>query len=184
MSGISPLKKKVSLVSLIFNCSFGYQSRNLNEYLLPGPVLGPSLIGILFHFRQHHYAVSGEFKSMFNQAWLLTKPLLSFLWRDVKKDKPAGILSGRSYPSVLLAASVVLYMPYSVMWRVYSGVIGTSFSPSSSSSTVCRQLFTKPPLRSWDQNPPEPQTLSSGWRWVWGPIVFQYFTPRIPVSFF
>lgn len=42
---------------LVFSCSFRYQGLSLNDQLLPGPALGPSLLGVLLRFRQHHVAV-------------------------------------------------------------------------------------------------------------------------------
>ncbi|KAL0151955.1 hypothetical protein M9458_052762 [Cirrhinus mrigala] len=70
---------------IVFNCSFKYQGQNLNELLLPGPVLGPSLLAVLLRFREHSVAVSSDIKGMFHQVRLLPedKPLLRFLWRDL-----------------------------------------------------------------------------------------------------
>ena len=63
-------------------------SQCLNKYLLPGPILGPSLLGELLHFRQHVVVISGDIKSMFHQILVLplARPLLHFLWRDMNKD--------------------------------------------------------------------------------------------------
>ncbi|KAL0147387.1 hypothetical protein M9458_057314 [Cirrhinus mrigala] len=70
---------------IVFNCSFQYQGQNLNELLLPGPVLGPPLLDVLLRFREHSVAVSSDIKGMFHQVRLLPedKPLLRFLWRDL-----------------------------------------------------------------------------------------------------
>ncbi|XP_034074530.1 uncharacterized protein LOC117547806 [Gymnodraco acuticeps] len=38
---------------LVFNCSFQYRGQNLNDYLLPWPTLGASLLGVLLRFREH-----------------------------------------------------------------------------------------------------------------------------------
>lgn len=35
---------------VVYNCSFQYQGHNLNELLLPGPPLGPSLLAVFLHF--------------------------------------------------------------------------------------------------------------------------------------
>ncbi|KAL0153880.1 hypothetical protein M9458_050801 [Cirrhinus mrigala] len=63
---------------LVFNCSFQYKGMNLNKSPLPGPVLGPSLLGVLIRFREHSVAVSGDMKGMFHQVQLLEqdRPIL------------------------------------------------------------------------------------------------------------
>ncbi|KAK7877689.1 hypothetical protein WMY93_031608 [Mugilogobius chulae] len=38
---------------VVFNCSFSYNGQSLNDYLLPGPTLGPTMIGVLLRFRRH-----------------------------------------------------------------------------------------------------------------------------------
>ncbi|XP_022540035.2 uncharacterized protein LOC111195821 [Astyanax mexicanus] len=75
---------------LVFNCSFQYGGQSLNNNLLAGPVLGPSLLGVLLRFREHTVAISGDIKSMFHQICLLPqdRPLLRFLWRERKEDEP------------------------------------------------------------------------------------------------
>ncbi len=73
---------------IVFNCSYQFQGRNLNESLLPGPTLGPSLLGVLLRFREHAIAISGVIKAMFHQVCLLPedKPLLRFVWRNLCRD--------------------------------------------------------------------------------------------------
>ncbi len=76
---------------IVFNCSFQYQGQSLNEHLIPGPILGPSLLGVLLRFRQHTVAVSADVKGMFHQVRLLPddKPILRFLWRNMQRtDQP------------------------------------------------------------------------------------------------
>ncbi|KAK7938259.1 hypothetical protein WMY93_001585 [Mugilogobius chulae] len=75
---------------LVFNCSYNHQGQSLNDCLLPGPVLGPSLLGVLLRFRQHQVAVIGDIKAMFHQVRLLPEdsPLLRFLWRYLKPEEP------------------------------------------------------------------------------------------------
>ncbi len=41
----------------MFDCSFSYRNQCLNSQLLPGPILGPSFLGVLLRFRQHRTAV-------------------------------------------------------------------------------------------------------------------------------
>lgn len=76
---------------VVFDCSFQYRGQSLNELLLPGPTLGPSLLGVLLRFRQHSVAVSGDIKAMFHQIRLQPsdKPVLKFIWRDMQtQDEP------------------------------------------------------------------------------------------------
>ena len=85
---------------LVFDCSFEYKGQNLNKILLPGPTLGPSLLGVLLRFREHEVAISGDIKSMFHQVRLLTrdKPLLRFLWRDMMKDTLPSVYEWQVLP--------------------------------------------------------------------------------------
>lgn len=75
---------------LVFNCSYQFQGRNLNESLLPGPTLGPSLLGVLLRFHEHAITISGDIKAMFHQVCLLPedKPILRFVWLDLCRDVP------------------------------------------------------------------------------------------------
>ncbi|XP_076733061.1 uncharacterized protein LOC143413643 [Maylandia zebra] len=78
---------------IVFNCSFQYRQDCLNDQLLPGPTLGPSLIGVLLRFREHPVAVSGDIQGMFHQVRLLPhdRPLLRFVWRDMERDRSPDI---------------------------------------------------------------------------------------------
>lgn len=55
---------------VVFDCSFEYMGLSLNKFLLPGPVLGPSLLGVLLRFRQQAIAICGDIKGMFHQVRL------------------------------------------------------------------------------------------------------------------
>ncbi|KAK0132488.1 Gag-Pro-Pol polyprotein [Merluccius polli] len=85
---------------IVFDCSFSYQNQCLNSQLLPGPTLGPSLLGVLLRFRQHKIAISGDIKSMFHQVRLLPqdKPLLRFLWRDLDSRSPPTVYEWQVIP--------------------------------------------------------------------------------------
>lgn len=48
---------------VVFNCSFSYRGKNLNNLLLPGPALGSSLLGVLLRFREHAVAFSSDIKA-------------------------------------------------------------------------------------------------------------------------
>lgn len=75
---------------LVFNCSHEYLGQSLNQFLLPGPTLGASLLGVLLRFREHPIAISADIKEMFHQVRLLPedRPLLRFLWRDLCVGNP------------------------------------------------------------------------------------------------
>lgn len=85
---------------LVFNCSYVYKGTSLNEQLLPGPNPGPSLIGVLLRFRQHHAAISGDIRDMFHQVRLIPEdtPLLRFLWRDLQRETPPKVFEWRVLP--------------------------------------------------------------------------------------
>ncbi|XP_051791369.1 uncharacterized protein LOC127529975 [Erpetoichthys calabaricus] len=73
---------------VVFNCSFKYHGHSLNEYLLPGPALSPSLLGVLLRFREHPVVVGSDIRGMFHQIRLLPedKPLLRFVWRNLESS--------------------------------------------------------------------------------------------------
>lgn len=86
---------------VVFHCSFAYRGKNLNDLLLPGPALGSSLLGVLLRFREHAVAFSSDIKrGMFHQVRLLPedKPLLRFLWRDLKREEPPSIYEWQVLP--------------------------------------------------------------------------------------
>ncbi|KAE8277450.1 hypothetical protein D5F01_LYC24614 [Larimichthys crocea] len=84
----------------VYNCSFQYQGHNLNELLLPGPPLGPSLLSVLLRFREHALAFSSDIRGMFHQVRLLQsdKPLLRFLWRDLRPENPPSVYEWQVLP--------------------------------------------------------------------------------------
>ncbi|CAM4638688.1 unnamed protein product [Leuciscus chuanchicus] len=85
---------------LVFDCSFRYHGLSLNDQLLPGPTLGPSLLGVLLRFRQHPVAVSSDIKGMFHQVRLLPKdrPFLRFIWRDLQSENLADVYEWQVLP--------------------------------------------------------------------------------------
>lgn len=85
---------------IVFNCSYTYRDKNLNELLLPGPNLGASLLGVLLRFREHSIAVSSDIKGMFHQVRLLPedRPLLRFLWRDLQRDSQPSVYEWQVLP--------------------------------------------------------------------------------------
>ncbi|KAK0143235.1 hypothetical protein N1851_018638 [Merluccius polli] len=85
---------------IVFNCSFQYGGKSLNDLLLPGPALGPSLLGVLIRFRQYPVAVSGDIKGMFHQIRLLPadQPVLRFIWRDMKRTEEPKVYEWQVLP--------------------------------------------------------------------------------------
>ncbi len=85
---------------LVFDCSFRHHGLSLNDQLLPGPALGPSLLGVLLRFRQHPVAVSSDIKGMFHQDRLLPKdrPFLRFIWRALHSENPPNIYEWQVLP--------------------------------------------------------------------------------------
>ncbi|XP_067274307.1 uncharacterized protein [Pseudorasbora parva] len=85
---------------VVFNCSFSYQGHNLNELLLPGPTLGPSLLAVLLRFREHAIAISSDIRGMFHQVRLLPKdkPLLRYVWRDMQRDRLPDVYEWQVLP--------------------------------------------------------------------------------------
>lgn len=85
---------------VVFNCSFQFRGESLNQHLLPGPTLGPSLLAVLLRFREHSEAISSAIRGMFQQVRLLPedRPLLRFLWRNLQRDKPPAMYEWRVLP--------------------------------------------------------------------------------------
>ncbi|XP_073334837.1 uncharacterized protein [Pagrus major] len=85
---------------IVFNCSFTYQGASLNEQLLPGPILGSTLLGVLLRFREYPVAVSSDIKGMFHQVRLLPedKPFLRFLWREMDRSAAPDIYEWQVLP--------------------------------------------------------------------------------------
>ncbi|XP_063766006.1 uncharacterized protein LOC134882305 [Eleginops maclovinus] len=85
---------------IVFNCSFSFKGISLNDHLLPGPVLGATLIGVLIRFREHPFAISSDIKGMFHQVRLLPEdqPLLRFLWREMRRNDPPDIYQWQVLP--------------------------------------------------------------------------------------
>jgi len=85
---------------LVFDCSYQYNGESLNSYLLSGPTLGFSLLGVLLRFREHQVAISGDIRAMFHQVRLLPsdRPLLRFLWRNMSRNAPVDVYEWQVLP--------------------------------------------------------------------------------------
>ncbi len=102
---------------VVYNCSFKYQCHNLNNYLLPGPTLTSTLLGVLLHFREHAIAITSDIKGMFHQIRLLPedKPLLRFLWRNMQRETPVSVYEWQVCRLGLHAVHAAQHLLYSNM---------------------------------------------------------------------
>ncbi|KAK5870470.1 hypothetical protein PBY51_003412 [Eleginops maclovinus] len=85
---------------LVFDCSCTNCGLSLNEQLVPGPTLGPSLLGVLLRFRQYAVAISGDKQAMFHQVPLLPehRPLLRFVWRNLQREEKPDVYQWHVLP--------------------------------------------------------------------------------------
>lgn len=77
----NPNKGKLRLV---FDAAASSAGQSLNNYLLPGPNLLESLLGIMFRFREKPIGLTGDIKDMFLRIRIraIDQHALRFLWRD------------------------------------------------------------------------------------------------------
>ena len=89
---------------IVFDCSFQYKGLSLNESLLPGPTLSPSLLGVLLRFREHSVGISGDIRAMFHQVLLLPedKPFLRFIWRNIQREELPQVYEWQGPPAALV----------------------------------------------------------------------------------
>lgn len=85
---------------IVYNCSFQYRGQALNDQLLPGPTLGPTLLGVLLRFCQHSVAISGDIRSMLHQVLLLAadRPIMRFLRRNMQREQEPEIYEWQVLP--------------------------------------------------------------------------------------
>lgn len=79
--------------TVVFNCAFRHQQTALNDNLLPGPSLGPSLLGVLHRFREHVVVISGDilYVVCFTKLDPEDRSLLLFIWRDMESNRPPDV---------------------------------------------------------------------------------------------
>ena len=83
--------KKPEKLRIVFDCGAEYQGKSLNNFLMHGPDLTPSLVSILTQFRQGKVAIAADVKSMFHKVKVNPQDTnaLRFLWwpeGDLKKE--------------------------------------------------------------------------------------------------
>lgn len=84
---------------IMFECSFWYQGLSINAFLLLGPMLSSTLLGVL-RFREHSVGMSGDIRGMFHQVLLLSedKPLLRFLWHNMQREETPQVYEKQVLP--------------------------------------------------------------------------------------
>lgn len=81
--------KKPEKIRVVFDCAAKTDSRCLNDYLLQGPDMLNSLIGILLRFREKPVALMADVERMFHQFRipLADRDYVRFLWEEDGKQK-------------------------------------------------------------------------------------------------
>ena len=76
--------QKPDKVRVVFDCSAKFKGESLNDYLLQGPDLTNSLLGVLCRFRQEQIAIVCDIEQMFLQFRVKSehRNYLRFLWWD------------------------------------------------------------------------------------------------------
>ena len=94
----------------------------MNECLLPGPVLGPSLMGVLLRFRQHSVAISGD------RLLAEDRSYLRFICRDMRREEPAEVYEWQVLPfGTTCSSDRPIYQPADFIAR-YSRFLRVSVS--------------------------------------------------------
>ncbi|KAL3989127.1 hypothetical protein ACER0C_013445 [Sarotherodon galilaeus] len=75
---------KPGKIRVVFDCSARFEGMSLNDYLLTGPELTNSLIGVLCRFRKGQVAIMCDIERMFHQFHVKAEDpdYLRFLWWD------------------------------------------------------------------------------------------------------
>ena len=74
--------KKPNKIRIVFDCSARYKGVALNDYLLQGPDLLNSMVGVLIRFREDPIAIMGDIEKMFHKFKVNEehRDYLRFLW--------------------------------------------------------------------------------------------------------
>lgn len=80
---------KPNKIRFVFDAASKSHGKCLNDFLLQGPDLVPSLISVIWNFRIHAVAFSGDIKEMFHQVLIDPDDSASmrFLFRGMDRDK-------------------------------------------------------------------------------------------------
>lgn len=107
--GVYKESSTTTKLRVVFNASSkGKSNVSLNDTLLTGPVVQPPLIEILWRFRQHRYALTGDITKMYLQ-FLVTpehRDFHRFLWRNLH----TGELEHRRFRTVVFGVACSPYL--------------------------------------------------------------------------
>ena len=80
---------KLGKVRRVCNAAAKYKWESLNDTLLTGADLVQNLVGIIFRFREHQFALAADIEAMFLQVKVAPQKwrVLRFLWRSRPEDK-------------------------------------------------------------------------------------------------
>lgn len=80
---------KPNKIRFVFDAASRSHGKCLNDFLLQGPDLVPSLISVIWNFRIHAVAFSGDIKEMFHQVLIDPDDVASmrFLFRGMNRDR-------------------------------------------------------------------------------------------------
>lgn len=83
--------KKPNKVRVVWDAAAKVDGTSFNSVLLKGPDLLTSLVAILYHFREHRIAVTGDIEEMFLRILIRPQDSQSqrFLWRENSGDEPS-----------------------------------------------------------------------------------------------
>ncbi|XP_033099479.1 uncharacterized protein LOC117103088 [Anneissia japonica] len=148
--------RKPNKIRVVFDCAARYKGSSLNDYLLQGPNLTNSLLGVLLKFRVEPIAIVGDIEEMFNQV--LVRPcdrdFLRFLWWE----DDDGLISVCTVEEGVSLAKRTIELCKDAGFRLHKFVANNAdvlkSLPSSSVADGCKQWSTFPTERTlgilWD----------------------------------
>lgn len=82
--------KKPQKIRVVWDAAAKVNGVSFNSALLKGPDLLTSIVFVLYHFREHRIAVTGDLEEMFLRLLIRPQDSLSqrFLWREKPSDTP------------------------------------------------------------------------------------------------
>ncbi|XP_054283202.1 uncharacterized protein LOC129000263 [Macrosteles quadrilineatus] len=104
--------RKPDKFRFVFDAASKSHGQSLNSYLLPGPNLFNSLIGILFQFRKHKIAFAADIEEMFLRIKIIAKDqdALRFLWRGENRNLEEWCMTSMIFGAVCSPTSAIYVM--------------------------------------------------------------------------